>query len=257
MIDREKYRLYAMLPRHQKAVERANRTIGEALKKVSGQWGVSFSGGKDSTVVLDLLVSYGLRPPMFLMTYGELGTGSGNCEMAEHYSHKHNLPLYEYRAYGTLDAWEDVGFFETPETPEQKAAYKKYLHSLTTGFDEFIAGHGVVGTFWGMRAQESLFRRMVAARHGPLYQAQSRKIWTALPTLYWQAADIWAYIVSRDLRYNPIYDQAEDCEKQRNEDVIMFADFVVGRGAWAQLKKQNPDKFYRIAEKYPEIRRYV
>jgi hypothetical protein len=26
---------------------------------------------------------------------------------------------------------------------------------------------------------------------------------------------------------------------------------------WAQLKKQNPDKFLRIAEKYPEIRRYV
>lgn len=242
--------LRAGLPAFEKRVARTLSLIEEAAKK--GKIGVAFSGGKDSTVLLDLVRKVCPDAPAAFYDCGaEL---KQTYQIVEHYGVtviKTEPSLIEACKYGGYwgypnpvdpDATFDFGEFMI-EKPAAKFAERENL--------KFIA--------IGLRSQESVSRRLNAAIKGELYYAKGYQMWHLCPLQYWDTGDIWAYIHSRDLKYNAAYDimmaMGIPPENQRIAPVLNGS--IQRLGHYVYLSRVDPDLFRRLADDFPNLRRYI
>ena len=61
--------------------------------------------------------------------------------------------------------------------------------------------------FTGLTSAESRNRWMFLKRCGPLYYAKSLGTWRCHPIHDWTPENVWTYIRSNQLAYNPLYDR--------------------------------------------------
>ncbi len=256
MIDTEKYRLWSKLSVYRRHVEQAKNIIAEALNEIPGTWALSYSGGKDSTALLGLLLSAGWRGPLFHFYYAE--TPTANTDLAKQMAEKYGLELHLLPVAGAFDVFCEVGhFFVHPTTPEEKAATNKMLAGYKKAVNEYVASQGWTGQFLGLRKAESRVRRMTLSRKGMIYQTSDRSTWTACPLANWTGEDVWAYILTNNLPYLESYALGDDPERERSETTWLAAESLWRHGMAARLKKERPDEFYRLAAMWPEIKQYV
>lgn len=254
-MEKDVYRLHAKLSVFRRKVTKALDIIGIALEN-SGVWAVSFSGGKDSVALLDMCISAGWRGPLFHFWYDE--TPGENTELAKLLADRYGLELHLLHVPGAWNVYEEVGhFFVYPETPVEVAATRQMLAGYKRVINDYVAAQGWVGQFLGLRKAESRVRGISLTRKGALYRTQDRETWTCCPLAGWEARDVWAYIITRNLPYLSRYEFADDPERERSETTWLAAESLWRYGLAARLKKENPDEFYRLAAKWPEIRRYV
>jgi len=183
--------LYASTPSHKKKVTVARAIIKQAFELLPEEkWYVAFSGGKDSTVVFNLVTE-----------------------------------IYP----SVVGLWCDDEFY-LPETADYinrlkrqdskiEQVSKKVKHT-----DWFIANNDnkadvldiynrYEGVFLGLRAQENTNRRKYLRKYGPLYYAKKGSItqgWLCNPIAWWKTEDVWAYIYINQLDYNRAYDKLSE-----------------------------------------------
>jgi len=231
--------LYSETANHKRKCLKAMDIIRQALKKApSSQWYVSFSGGKDSTVVYDLVSA----------------------------------------CISDIDSiWIDDEFY-LPETKSyiqrmKKAGAKiKQVSKRVKHTDWFIANEekgddkeiysSYKGVFLGLRAQESSDRRRYFKRFGLLHFSEKGKVfqgWRCNPIAWWSIKDVWAYIFSRKIDYNKAYDRMSEMgvllERQRIGPYAVES--ALGYGQLAILKKCWPEEFRRFLNKYPQAGNYI
>jgi phosphoadenosine phosphosulfate reductase len=171
---------------------------------------VSFSGGKDSLVVLDLAKS-ALRQREFKAFF--LNTGiefPETVEFARSFCREMEIPLEEMNSGSAF--WEHVAKFGPPAKDFRwccKVCKLASAGDLDTGTrpcspQEKEAANAVAYlTIDGKRRHESFSRaRIAASETNPFVPTQLN----IFPIRDWRALEVWLYIYWRGLSYNPLYD---------------------------------------------------
>lgn len=226
-------KLHAKTKAFEKKLLQAQKIVTEAYTKCSF-WYVALSGGKDSTVVYNLLDK---RIPAVFS------------------DDEWWLPETEAYIRGLIDNGHDVRWIRTEATHTDWFS----TEGDWKGIPDYAAHNDWQGVFLGLRKDENSHRRMHLNRCGPLFYAQSDSFWHCSPLANWSVIDVWAYIYSRQIEYNKAYDKLSEMgipiERQRIGPLAV--ERVLGYGQLAVLKKGWPDLYNRFARKYPEARAYV
>jgi len=157
---------------------------------------VSFSGGKDSLVVLDLTRSALKRSPKayFINTGLEFPE---TVEYARKFCSDNNIDLDELDAGDVF--WENLPNFGPP-AKDYRWCCKVCKLSPAGG----IAEEGKYLTMDGKRRYESFSRaRIPPKEENTLVPGQVN----VYPIRDWRAIEVWLYIHWRGLEYNPLYDE--------------------------------------------------
>ena len=248
--------LYAKLSRFKRQEERTRQFIAETLSSVLGPWTISFSGGKDSTVMLDLVRRVAPDTVAVFVDSGAeypetLGFMADTALVKTYYPELAILEMYRM-----VDRYGHSGGEYGPDWHWPLGSIKRAMiyEPMVRAQDELHA----VGGFIGLRAQESYGRKMLRRIRGKLLQAKQGD-WRCYPMLDWTTEDIWAYIALHDLEYNEVYDiLAEIGEPREQWRVASYAGGTsIGFGRWAILKRGWPDLFNRFAAEFPEARSYA
>jgi len=165
---------------------------------------ISFSGGKDSTVVADIVVK-ALRDPSIRHIFGDT-----TLEMPMTYEYRDryraNNPKSIFKTVKNkesnfFDVCKDIGpparmmrwcctMFKTgPITKALNAAYKKEK----------------VLTFYGIRKNESASRSKYNRVENVSERKKIKKQAVASPIFHWSDLDIWLYILSENVDFNDAY----------------------------------------------------
>lgn len=218
----------------QRRIDSAKTIIDRALVK-SEHGFVSFSGGKDSTVLADLVRR---RAPDIPCIWSddewwmpETGEYMDRMRAA-------GMNLLQIRTKTRHTEWWKIN---GPETDLQRFAKKQDIDLV----------------FLGLRTEESKQRSLTLFRQGPL-ALEKDGFWHCNPLWDWTWQDIWAYILSRNLDYNRAYDKLDDLgvppERQRIGPLAV--DRVLGFGQIAILKRGWPDLYDRFVAEHPEAGTY-
>lgn len=236
---------WAKTPDFERRVERALGVVREAAKV--GRIGVSFSGGKDSTVTLDLVRRIVPGAPAALFDSGcEL---SGTLEIASALGVEVIKPRYSM-----LDMARYSGWWGCANPVDAGCAFDAKLILIQEPSETFVVTRRLRAVAVGMRAEESAARARHASR-GELYEGKDRT-WRLQPVLRWSLADIWAYIASRELRYHPAYDAMSSAAVPREAQRIagILGERGAGRGRHVLLREHTPREWACVVEEFPGLR---
>lgn len=212
---------------HRKKVERSFDIIRKALTMGQRPY-VSISGGKDSTVVMELLKEAGAK--------------------VRRIHHDDEFTLNETREY--------LLSINNLETLRTEARHTEWFVT-NKGFDELTTLDCDLA-FMGLRVSENSYRKKYIGRYGPIHVTKIEVI-HCNPIAYWSIHDVWAYILSKQVMYNAAYDVMTEkgipLERQR---IGPFAnDKAIGHGQLQILKRCFPADFNRFVSQYPKARAYV
>ena len=225
--------LHARTTVFQSRVKSAQRIVQNALEMAGVRPYVALSGGKDSTVVFDLVKNIDPDIPGIwsddewwlpeTLTYIEKLKGLG-CDVRQIRTTAHHTDWFEIE--GDYDG--------IPDYAEQQ-------------------GWNLV--FLGLRQEESSARRVHLRTFGPLFETKSG-VWHCNPIHRWTWQDVWAYIMSHNLDYNRAYDRLEEIGVEpEHQRIGPFAvERALGFGQLTVLKKGWPDLYNRFCQAHPEAR---
>lgn len=200
---------------------------------------VSFSGGKDSTVLLHLVAEEARRRGrrftlVFIDWEAQYRATIQHVEaMFARYAHIIDpmwiaLPLRTTNACSAFEpewtcwdpARQDLWVRELPAgaitRSEQLGCYRERMtfEELVEVLGDHIGQGESVGSFVGIRTVESLNRYRALARDDkgalddkPFTSPAGDRAWNIYPLYDWRTADIWTWHAQTGAPYNPIYDQ--------------------------------------------------
>ncbi len=178
-------------------IDTALDLIKEALPK--GKSAIGFSGGTDSLVVLHLVRSI---DKSVVAVFSNTGVESPHtvkfCRSQVNLIEMHPIKSF-------MDCIEDYGW------PEVKANAKTHGNQCCNWLKEkpsrdYYNDNDIDVVFTGLTQDESRNRWMLFKRLGALYYAKTHGNWRCHPIWDWSEDDVWSYIRSENIPYNPIYD---------------------------------------------------
>lgn len=242
--DLAHYRLPAMRER----IGESRRLLEQALER--GRVGVSFSGGKDCTVVAGLLRT--------LYPSAPLGFFDSGCDYPETYE---TIRVWGARTITPqrylIDMLREMGEWGYRGPAYTGTIYDCHAYLFLEPDRQFTVAEGLAVTCWGLRAQESRTRRLYRDIHGPYHYSATREVTVCNPIMDWREKDVWAYIAGAGLPYNRIYDRYAALGLPRRAWRVSSILNTGGadRGKFAVLRQLHPDLFHALSAEFPEIRR--
>ena len=187
-IDREMFMMHSETKRYQSAIEYLDQIIENAISKYEKTI-ISFSGGKDSLVMMHRILKHNKKVMVFHWDYG-----------------RYYVPRDIEKA--TIDMIKTMTNNYTIET---SVLYEKAKRKPSNIFYKVFFGHtrnkfikrGYDLQFIGLREEESLKRKRKIDNNP--YRFDKIVECYPLHRLTWK--DVWAYIISNDLPYLKIYDK--------------------------------------------------
>lgn len=179
-------------PKRRKPKPPTGRLLFEPVKlasRVADEVIVSFSGGKDSVVVLDLCMRYFKRVHAFFM-YQVPGLSFQEATLRWYEAHYgiqiHRLPHPE------LAEWLRLGLFRHEDWSVPAISFNDLYHyaRVTTGAHWIAAGERIADSIW---------RRAMMKRSGSVDAKRGR----FFPLMYWRKEDVQRYIAQRRLKVSP------------------------------------------------------
>lgn len=245
--EQEMYLMSAKMLSHKHKIVKAIEILQAALNS-SKNAALSFSGGKDSVVLLDLAVKSGFNGTIVFFKYGictDVETPSENVELLKYYADKYQLKYKILECLGEADCWEKCGRFTLyPQSENEKRIFYQTNYDFIKKSAQFEEENDIDLGIIGMRKDESKRRKIILNRNGATYKAKGRKSITCCPLLNFSNDDIWAYIFSNNLKYLSIYDYPYiDRRVNRNEITMLYNDAIIRNGQIFHYQKMYPDFF--------------
>lgn len=262
-IERYQHQLHAKTNGYRRKIERARAIINESREIGQLNWYCAFSGGVDSTVLLDLLFEQ-QRISDKAVLWGDDGWDyPETLDFLKATEERYFFRLKRIRSLNPWKTWCEE--MDRPDLADDPAALQAWgnprqwddtWHSLTRD----APTHGYDGVFLGMLASESRSRAYVLHDgRKPLYQVKSEGgMWHCSPLARWNKRDVWAYAVSRELAYNPVYDRlaALDVPVERRRVAALTCFRVQQYGSVVALKQGWPALYNRLAATFPNVKEY-
>lgn len=199
---------------------------------------VSFSGGKDSTVMLHLVMDEAIRRErkvgvLFVDLEGQYKLTIDHIQAMYELYTDHvepywvTLPIALRNAVSQYEpkwtCWqpgrEEDWIRQPPEMAIADRGYFPFYH-YACEFEEFVlefghwyAQHELCACFVGIRTAESLNRWRTIAGHGTKFEGRNwtnyvgKTLWNVYPIYDWSTEDIWTYFGRYNKPYNRLYDR--------------------------------------------------
>jgi|Wag4MinimDraft_14_1082654.scaffolds.fasta_scaffold02726_2 3'-phosphoadenosine 5'-phosphosulfate sulfotransferase (PAPS reductase)/FAD synthetase len=183
---KEVLKKWAQSEEFQQRLAEANKMILQALKRHKKMY-VAYSGGKDSTALLHLVLHHDPNILVFHWDYGPyLMPRAYEKEIIENMRKIGAKNIY----IDTSDKYksrEDTGIW-----------YKEFFGRVVPE----LLKQGYDGCFVGIRKEESISRKLRIEAQKSL--TKIKEIW---PLQDWSWKDVWAYIFAFDVPYHSVYDK--------------------------------------------------
>lgn len=218
-------------------------------RRVERSLGVSFSGGKDSSCVLDLVRREFPAAPVAFFDSG--------CELDSTMEivHAERAEIVVPRM-SILDMARYAGWWDYERPTDKGCAFDAKRVIIEEPSEAFVVRRGLRAIAHGVRAEESPSRGKHIGLRGELYLGADRT-WYCMPLAQWKIEDVWAYIASRELRYNAAYDTMADAGIERRDQRVatLLGNRGAGWGRHAFLKRFSPDRWRQIVAEFPGLAR--
>ena len=180
----------------------------EFIKKISEKYEeeeivISFSGGKDSTVVADLVIN-ALGNPSLVHIFGDT-----TIEYAERYRNSHRHAIFQIAKNNEQDfmtVCEDIG----PPARMMRWCCSMFKTGPITRVLNNLYREQRILTFYGIRKAESLTRSKYNRVEGNSESLKIQKQTVASPIFFWTDIDIWLYILTKKVDFNEAYRRGYD-----------------------------------------------
>lgn len=186
---RETFLNYAGTPTHEDRVNHAKEIIRKALEEERCY--VGYSGGKDSTAMLHLVLQ---QCRSILVVHWDYGPGFMPREIEE-------AIIANARAIGAKNlSIHTSEKYQEFHRPDFAVFAREYIGRVLPR----LRSRGYSCSFVGLRAEESCKRKRRIKRREYIV---TREAW---PLADWTWMDVWAHIISNDLPYLSHYDRAAE-----------------------------------------------
>lgn len=220
----------------------------------------ALSGGKDGVAMAGVLCAAGLREQIPLVhCHTDLNTpGMEQCALETAERLDMDLEIIEPES----DVWQMLATLprEIPIWDERNHLQLRRAIASGNMLVAHLYAHSYVGSFSGMRSEESRGRLWNRKMRGPLYQLKSDETWMCLPIVDWSARDVFACLVSMGLPIHPHYRLMSERFGVEPEspgsrvDCMLPEERVTSWPIAAQLAQLYPDLWRRIVAIRPELR---
>jgi phosphoadenosine phosphosulfate reductase len=260
-LERRQHLLHSQLPAFQRKLTYTKQVIADALE-IPDTWYIGFSGGVDSTVMLDLIWQSGNRLDVRWSDDGYDFPETLDFLVAT--ERRYGFHLARIRNLNSWRLWcQEMDRPDLCDDPAALSAWhnpRMWDEARTSRLHEdHLQGYG--GVFLGLLAKESRSRNY-ALRGGlkPLYQVKSEGgMWHCSPLAAWDKRDIWAYVASRNLPYNPVYDKLAalgvPLERRRVAALTCFR--VMQYGSVTAIRQGWPVLYNELASTFANVRSYA
>lgn len=237
--------VWSTLAKHRRNVERSIAVIDEA--SAIGKIGVSFSGGKDSTCVLDLVRRVVPDAPgAFFDSGSEMPE---TLAMVAHVDAETILPRMSM-----LEMARYAGWWGYAKPVDHGCPFDAKTVLVEEPSEAFVVRRGLRVIAHGVRAEESRARAKHVASRSDLYQGSDRT-WYLMPIAHWSINDVWAYIAARGLRYHASYDAMTDARVPREAQRVagLLGERGGGWGRHEILRRSHPEIFRALVREFPRL----
>lgn len=259
--------------RGQRSYQQLLGRIAEHLDEHDGF--VSWSGGKDSTVVVDLARQVDPHVPVVFFDSGLQFPET--VRYLEELAERWRLNFHVITADPDLLTLLIAGGGFDHRAPDRRLDVELSEIMITGPAAEAHRRHGP-GSLWGVRAQESYGRRMLY-RRGLGAETRARQQYsreevreqtggvvrradgtiTYGPIWDWQRSHVFEYLAGRGIEPNPLYQKLAGLGVPdsliRVDSIIDASKLSNGHIAW--LQKGWPDLFSRLAAALPRLQEWV
>jgi len=215
-----------------------NAIIKHHLDEFNGKTVVSFSGGKDSTLVLYLIRQF---EPNIDVVFNDTGVEYPETkEFVFSLQKDWQLNLLVVPPLKSFwQCWDEYG------TRRKKSGQHKRLARCCYWLKEkpmiqAIKAHGWLGMFTGNTAVENRQRMFVAKHKGTCYHNKQWNLCKIHPILWWTEEEVWAFTRANSLPINPLY--AKGAHRVGCMPCISYQD-------WRKYMSLLTPKLYAIIER--------
>lgn len=258
-LERLQHQSHARTRLFARKVEEARRIIDEAMQ-TGARFYQGYSSGSDSLVVLDMLSQAGYSIDARWSDDGfdfpATLTFLSETETRYHFRLHRTRNMHSWRLWCV-----EMGRPDLCDDPAALAAWgNPHVWNDTRTEATHQEYHDYGGVFLGLLASESAARRYVL--HGgsrALYRVKSEGgMWHCSPLASWTKSEVWAYLISRGVPYNPVYDALAELgvplEQRRVAPATCYR--VLQFGSGSLFKQLDISLYNKMAALFPHMRVY-
>ena len=228
-------------------VEKSRSIIAEFLKRSKRPY-LSWSGGKDSTVMLYLTLQ--LKPDIEVVYLDADSCLPDGWEYMQQLVKEWNINFRVVKTRPLLDVLAEYGL-DHPNIDYytmKATVYEPVKQLVAEGYD---------GSLVGIRSQESLGRTWAAKKYGPLFWSKGYGMWECWPMLYWRKEELWYYIDKKKIPYHPAYDKTRFCPREDMRVSYWAGETNRQFGRFKWLEYYYPELLRKFIERCPEVKCFL
>lgn len=238
-------RLYANLPVHQRRINKAREYVSRCLS-VCKKPAVSISGGKDSSVLLGLVME---QKPDAVVTFYDSG-----AELPETFETIERLEKrFGFETIIIEPEWNMIRLIEHAKTlPEGEVlAPGEFKRQLIENPSKYLCKElGIDLFFVGLRKEESTMRLFgLSQMREPVYFNRKLGYHIGYPIKDLKGDDVFAYAAVNGIPMHPFYfDERIDVPRNERRVSSWAGDSTAHRGRWMWLKITHPELHEKLRE---------